>query len=250
MDGAIPLQVYGSRSARLARRPALVLHVHRVLLALALRRPCDALRVAVHARFPPRVAHAKRADVHPLGGGPLNALYHGTRAVQARPVLLAVGGEAVEEQSVTLARLDVKASFRTFVQPGRVRGRLLRRVRKDRVTTLLDIAEIHEHSGNTLAAVRRRLVELVVEKVVVWLVLLTLLVLKDLQALSVVHWDHADVSDALLDAADDVVRALLEESARARSYLTCDASSRFVVDDRALGHRRPGTLDEVVALFV
>ena len=190
MVGAIPLQVYGSRSARLARRPALVLHVHRVLLALALRRPCDALRVAVHARFPPRVAHAKRADVHPLGGGPLNALYHGTRAVQARPVLLAVGGEAVEEQSVTLARLDVKASFRTFVQPGRVRGRLLRRVRKDRVTTLLDIAEIHEHSGNTLAAVRRRLVELVVEKVVVWLVLLTLLVLKDLQALSVVHWDH------------------------------------------------------------
>lgn len=137
-------------------------------------------------RDAPKVAH-----MNPFGRRPLVALECGARPVQRRRVQRAVRVQREEHDRVTLDRLD-RHPLGGARGDGAVRGQveLGIGVGEHGFAPLFHGGQVHEHSGDALAACFRARVDGVVEVVPVRLVLFAVVVVQDLQPLLVLHWDH------------------------------------------------------------
>mmetsp|Transcript_36236 Transcript_36236/g.107014 ORF Transcript_36236/g.107014 Transcript_36236/m.107014 type:complete len:212 (-) Transcript_36236:157-792(-) len=146
-----------------------------------------------------------RTDVDPLCCRPLVSRKSGAAAVQALVVCRPVRLEAVEEQRIALGRFDREPFLGAVRQ---IRAWFFKRsVWEDRLAPLVGGGEVHEHGCHALPTHAFVLVLLVMEEVKMWLVLLPVLVVQDLEALLVLFGNHRHLRDAVLDARYDVVLA-------------------------------------------
>ena len=118
---------------------------------------------------------------------------------------------------------------------------------KHRLAASLDVAQVHQHSRDSLAAVLD--VFVIREVIEVRIVLLSALVAQDLDALAVIDRDHRERGDALLDASHDIVFGSAYEVAGARAHVARFWRARLLVHHGRDAHPRPRHLDEMVALL-
>ena len=191
---------------------------------------------------PPFALGAVGPVPEPLRGGPLLPPVDRAAPVQGLRVVVTGGVHGPEQKRGALSRRDVQLArrarrgeasfgsvFRVFrVVRRRATSAFKNRHRlvffshsfapgKHRLAASLDVAQVHQHSRDALAAVLD--VFVVREVIEVRIVLLPALVTQDLDALAVIDRDHRERGDALLDASHDSVFGSAYEVAGARAHV-------------------------------
>mmetsp|Transcript_26757 Transcript_26757/g.58338 ORF Transcript_26757/g.58338 Transcript_26757/m.58338 type:complete len:229 (-) Transcript_26757:329-1015(-) len=155
-------------------------------------------------------AHVVVAAMDPLGHGPLLSLDDGAGAVHGPLLQLTIGLHAVEQDGISLLRLDCQGVLGTIRELG-VDAMGGGHLGEHRLPALVRSCQVHEHSGVAVATVLGVL--LVKEVVPVRVVLLLLLVPQHLQALTVVDRGQGPLGQAALNGLNHSILSTCEEHA-------------------------------------
>mmetsp|Transcript_36975 Transcript_36975/g.104365 ORF Transcript_36975/g.104365 Transcript_36975/m.104365 type:complete len:317 (+) Transcript_36975:210-1160(+) len=220
------------------------MHVHSVLVALAMIGPELAVLVAIEA------APSDGVQVHPLGGAVLLSGGGGAGGVEGAGVLSGVREEVEEQQSVTALCLHCQFSLGT-VAPLLPRSLAVLGIREDSLAAAVhrNSLEIHQQRGDPLPTHGACTVLDIMKVVVMRIVLLAINVSEDLNAFTMGDRDVCDGSDPLLNPRNHIVLGDSEERIARRPHRAAVAISRVIVHHCCRLKLWKGLVNEVVALL-
>mmetsp|Transcript_5351 Transcript_5351/g.19542 ORF Transcript_5351/g.19542 Transcript_5351/m.19542 type:complete len:201 (+) Transcript_5351:295-897(+) len=166
--------------------------------------------------------------MNPFRGAKFHASNDWTPGVLTVNIRRDIGVHASEEQRVSFPRLDADFVSRARA---RVRPQMLAifRARKHRLTTFLDITQVHQHRAHALSTLLARLVDFIVKIIKVSSILLTSLVSEHLKTFAVRLGSFRPRRDSRFNRRNDVVLGVFEECPIRCAYFGRNRSSTLRV---------------------